>query len=98
MVLWLKPCGDQSVVGCGEPLRLCTQYHIRSGTLVVRVHYGSVVKHCRDQQELLVSEPALTGRVRTRMTEGRGLIDADESAGGLIKARRGWHIEYDHNV
>ena len=26
------------------------------------------------------------GWVRTRMTEGRGLVDADESAGGLIKA------------
>ena len=29
------------------------------------------------------------GWVRTRMTEGRGLIDADESAAGLIKAMEG---------
>lgn len=29
------------------------------------------------------------GWVRTRMTEGRGLIDADESAAGLIKAMQG---------
>lgn len=29
------------------------------------------------------------GWVRTRMTEGRGLIDAGESAGGLIRAMEG---------
>ena len=33
------------------------------------------------------------GWVRTRMTEGRGLIDVDESAGGLIKAMEGAYGE-----